>query len=148
MLRRILHTYWRFSRGLTLGVRGVVLDPERGVLLVRHSYARGWHFPGGGVEPGETLADALARELLEEGNVRLKAQPALHGIFYNPSASVRDHVALFIVREFEWGGPPRPTAEIRESRFFPLAVLPEDTTAGTHRRLEEILRGVRKDSRW
>jgi 8-oxo-dGTP pyrophosphatase MutT (NUDIX family) len=148
MIRRLLHFYWRFARGLTLGVRGVVLDPGRGVLLVRHSYAPGWHFPGGGVEPGETLLDALARELLEEGNVRLKGEPALHGIFYNPSASKRDHVALFVVREFEWGGPPKPTAEIRESRFFPLAALPEDTTAGTHSRLDEILRAAAKSEQW
>jgi len=148
MIRRILHLYWRFARGLTLGVRGGVLDPERGVLLVRHSYAPGWHLPGGGVEPDETLLDALARELAEEGNVRLKGEPRLHGIFYNPSASRRDHVAIFVVREFTWDGPPRPSAEIREARFFPLDQLPEHATAGTRRRLDEILHGAPATSRW
>ena len=148
MIRRLLHLYWRFARGLTLGVRGAVLNGTGEVLLVRHSYARGWHFPGGGVEPGETLNEALARELSEEGNVRLTGEPALHGIFYNPDASKRDQVAVFVVREFEWGGPLRPTAEILESRFFPLAALPDGTSAGTHRRLDEILRAAPRSARW
>src|SRR5262249_16771891 len=69
--RRVLHLYWRFARGLTLGVRGVVIDEQRRVFLVQHTYVRGWHLPGGGVEPGETLITALARELAEEGNIEL-----------------------------------------------------------------------------
>ena len=51
-LRRLLHLHWRFSRGLTLGVRAVVIDAGGKVFLVRHSYVSGWHLPGGGVEPG------------------------------------------------------------------------------------------------
>ena len=148
MIRRILHLYWRVSRGLTLGVRAVVLDQKRQVLLVRHTYTPGWHFPGGGVEAGETMLEALARELLEEGNVRLLAEPALHGLFHNPGGSGRDHVALFVVREFTWDGPPPPTAEIREARFFLLDQLPEGATAGIRRRLEEILHGAPKGERW
>ena len=148
MIRRILHLYWRVSRGLTLGVRAVVLDQKRQVLLVRHTYTPGWHFPGGGVEAGETMLEALARELLEEGNVRLLAEPALHGLFHNPGGSGRDHVALFVVRAFEWAGPLQPTREILESRFFPFDALPPGTTEGTRRRLGEILRGAARGDRW
>ena len=42
---------------MTLGVRGVVLDGEDRVFLVKHSYVAGWHLPGGGVEVGETFLE-------------------------------------------------------------------------------------------
>jgi ADP-ribose pyrophosphatase YjhB (NUDIX family) len=148
MLRRVLHFYWRFSRGMTLGVRGAVLDGEGRVLLVRHGYTPGWHLPGGGVEPGETLLNALTRELAEEGNITLTAAPSLHGMFLNHAATMRDHVALFIVRDFTWDGEPGPTYEIQEARFFPLAELPADTTAATRRRLNEIVEGRAPAAEW
>lgn len=148
MLRRFLHFYWRFARGLTLGVQGCVLDREGKVLLVRHGYVAGWHFPGGGVETGETILEALARELMEEGGVKLVGVPALHGIFQNVAATRRDHVALYTVRDFEWRGPPAPNYEIREVRFFPVDALPGDTAAPTRRRLNEILNGAAVAPTW
>jgi 8-oxo-dGTP pyrophosphatase MutT (NUDIX family) len=51
-----------------LSCRGIVLDPDDRVLLVAHAIDVGtvWVGPGGGVEPGESLREALARELHEE----------------------------------------------------------------------------------
>jgi 8-oxo-dGTP pyrophosphatase MutT (NUDIX family) len=147
-LRRALHLYWRFARGLTLGVRAVVLDGSGRVFLVKHSYVEGWHFPGGGVEPGETVRDALERELLEEGNIRPVEAPALHGVFYNPAGSRRDHIAVFVVKSFRQESLPQPGREIVEHGFFSPRALPEDTTLGTRRRLAELIDGVAVSERW
>ena len=46
------------------------------------------------------MAEALARELVKEGNIEILEPPVLHGLFFNSRVSQRDHVALFIVRSF------------------------------------------------
>ena len=96
VIRRVMHFYWRFSRAATLGARAMVIDGNGRIFLVKHSYVDGWHLPGGGVETGESLLEALARELAEEGNIQLGASPQLYGIYFNKRASRRDHVALFV----------------------------------------------------
>ncbi|HKA79785.1 MAG TPA: NUDIX domain-containing protein [Xanthobacteraceae bacterium] len=147
-LRRVLHLYWRFARGLTLGVRGLVVDDKGRVFLVKHSYVAGWHMPGGGVEAGETLLQALARELREEGNIELTEPPRLHGMFFNDRDSRRDHVALFVVHGFRQTAAPVPGHEIVAHGFFPVDELPNDTTAGTRARLVEVLGGAPVSDRW
>src|SRR5262245_29786759 len=99
-LRRLMHVYWRFARAMTLGVRALVVDDQGRIFLVRHSYVSGWHLPGGGVEAGETLAQAVARELREEGNIEVTAPPLLHGIFFNTRSSEREKCAVFEVHAF------------------------------------------------
>jgi len=146
LLRRVFHFYWRFARGLTIGVRGVVLDGEGRVFLVRHSYVSGWHLPGGGVEAGETIA--TARELSEEGNITVTAPPALHGVFFNARDSRRDHVAVFVVRAFRQDTAPVPDREIVEHGFFRPDALPPEATPGTRRRLDEVLDGQPISDRW
>lgn len=148
VLRRIMHLYWRFARGMTLGVRAVVIDGEGRVFLVKHSYVSGWHLPGGGVEAGETLVDALARELREEGSIELAAPPKLHGVFFNDRASRRDHVALFVVRDFHQVSAPVPNHEIIAHGFFAIGQLPDGTTAATRARLGEVLNGISISKRW
>ena len=148
MVNRLMHFYWRFARGLTLGVRAVVLDDDGRVFLIKHSYAEGWQLPGGGVEAGETLLEALARELAEEGNIELTGPPALHGIYFHPYYSNRDHVTIYVVREFRQTAPPIANREIAAHGFFPLNALPPDTTTGTRARLAEVA-GVKPQSeRW
>src|SRR5271169_3058910 len=140
-IRRMMHFYWRFARGLTLGVRGLVIDPDGKVFLVEHSYVAGWHLPGGGVETGETLLAALARELFEEGNIELTGAPELFGVYFNGRSSRRDHVALYVVRSFRQSAPPQPNREIVAHGFFARDALPEDTTQGTRARLDEVFGG-------
>ncbi len=140
-LRRLLHFYWRFARGLTIGVRGVIIDEEGRVFLVKHSYVAGWHLPGGGVEPGETLVTALARELREEGNIELGAPPQFFAVYFNRRVSRRDHVTLYVVRSFRQTAAPQPNNEIVAHGFFAPGSLPEGTTRGTRERIAEVLDG-------
>jgi 8-oxo-dGTP pyrophosphatase MutT (NUDIX family) len=148
VFRRLLHGYWRFSRGLTLGVRAMVIDGEDRVFLVKHGYVTGWHLPGGGVERGETVRQALRRELREEANIEVIDPPLLHGVFLNAAVSRRDHIALFVVRGFRQETLPQPSYEIIDHRFFGLAELPADVTPGTRRRIAEVLEGASVSEKW
>jgi len=147
-LRPIVHLYWRMSRGLTLGVRGLVIDAQGRVFLVKHTYMRGWHLPGGGVEPGETVLDALARELKEEGNIELVDTPAAGGVYFHAAVSRRDHVVLFVVQHFRQPAPPQPDREIMAHGFFALDALPEDTGAAARARIAEVMMGAPVSPRW
>ena len=131
LLRHVFHTYFLFVRGMTLGVRAVVLDADNRVFLVRHSYVSGWYLPGGGVDYGETMEQAMRRELKEEGDIDLTGEAVLHGIFLNSHISRRDHVAVYVVRQFRQDRLPEPNHEIAECGFFAISALPEGTTPGT-----------------
>lgn len=144
----LVHFYWRLARGATLGIRALVIDGAGRIFLVKHSYVNGWHLPGGGVETGETLLAALARELAEEGNIQIIGQPRLHGVFFNTRVSRRDHVALFIVREFRQDGQPAPNHEIIEHGFFAPDALPEDVSRATRARIAEVLGGAAVSELW
>ena len=147
-LRRAMHLLWRVTRGMTLGVRGVVRDEDGRILLLRHTYTPGWHFPGGGVEPGETPADALARELREEAGITLLEPLVLHGAFFNAAVSNRDHVLVYLVGAHTRDDTLRDAREIAEVHFYDPRDIPEDTTPGTRRRIAEIVEGVAIGERW
>ena len=137
-LQRLQHIGNRLVRPLTMGVRALVIDADNRVFLVRHSYLPGWHLPGGGVEPGETVRAALAHELAEEGNIVLEDEPVLFGLYFNSHASERDHVALYVVRAFRQTAPRGANWEILETGFFPVDSLPADATRATRARIAEI----------
>src|SRR5688572_23284909 len=100
-IRTRLHLFEvAIRKRLTVGVRGVVIDGDR-VLLLKHTYVPGWQFPGGGVEPGETAEQAAAREVEEETGYAVAGRPALHGLYLNRVAGgARDHVAVYVWRDF------------------------------------------------
>lgn len=122
-----------------IGVRVIVEDSHHRILLVRHSYLKGWYLPGGGVDRGESLHEAASRELNEEAGIAATVEPRLLGMYLNEDASGRDHVGLFQVSAWrETDSYLQPNAEIREAAFFGLDDLPEDVTPATARRLAEF----------
>lgn len=148
LLVRTLQTYWRASRGLTMGAQGIILDPQGNVILIRHTYRPGWHFPGGGVERNETIVSALKRELEEEAGVELAGAPELFGIYANFRAFPSDHIALFVVRHWRQARRPRPTHEIAEHGTFSVDNLPEGTINPVRHRLRELLEGTDRSETW
>jgi ADP-ribose pyrophosphatase YjhB (NUDIX family) len=145
---RLAHLSFLLTRPMTLGVRAAVIDRDDRVLLVKHTYVAGWHLPGGGVEVGETFERALTRELAEEANVVLEAPPLLHGLFLNAHVSRRDHVAVYVARQFRVTGERAPDREIVAARFFARDALPPDVTRGTRARLDEILGAAPISAAW
>ena len=142
------HLWFRLARPLTMGVRAVVLDGEGRVFLVRHSYLPGWHLPGGGVEVGEMALEALARELREEANIELTGAPRLHGVYLNTFVTRRDHVLVYVVRDFRQTEARGADFEIVETGFFPVDNLPEPTGRATRARLAEVLSGAPASALW
>jgi 8-oxo-dGTP pyrophosphatase MutT (NUDIX family) len=148
IVRAALQRYWRWQRGLTLGARGMVIDGSGRVLLIRHTYTPGWTFPGGGVELGETMLEALRRELVEEANVEITGPPQLFGIYSNERFFPGDHVALYVVRSWHQSRTPEPNREIAEIGFFAPHELPAETTSGARRRIAEVGGGLPPSESW
>jgi 8-oxo-dGTP pyrophosphatase MutT (NUDIX family) len=138
LLTWVLHRYFAWSRGMTMGVRAACFDAEGRVFLVRHSYVPGWHLPGGGIERGETALQALAKEMREEGNLEIGAAPRLLHVYFNRRTSKRDHVLFYRCDGVIQTAPRLKDREIVEAGFFSLDALPTGTTEATRKRLEEI----------
>jgi ADP-ribose pyrophosphatase YjhB (NUDIX family) len=140
----------RATKPITLGARALVLDGDA-VLLVRHTYQKGWYLPGGTVERGETLRTAAIRELAEEAGIEARAVE-LFGMYYSEIEGRSDHVALFVVRSFarraRAGASASLDGEIAEARFFPLSELPAEASPATRRRLAELAAGAPPAERW
>lgn len=149
-MRRLIHYGALATRGMTLGVRGVAIDAEGRVCLVRHTYVSGWHLPGGGIEAGESAVVAMAREFREEAEIVVDPSHSLrlHGFYHSRAGAGRDHVALYVAAAFAVRAPKQPDREIAACGFFPLDALPAETTAATRARLREIREGLPPSAHW
>ncbi len=144
-----MHLSFLVARPMTLGVRAIVIGADDEVMLVRHGYVSGWHFPGGGVEVGETCVESLTRELEEEARIAIEGPPVLHGLFFNTQTSRRDHVAVYVVRSFRVLGERAPDWEIARSPVFPApGAAGRDDDAATRARLAEIFDSAPLSDRW
>lgn len=147
LITPLFRAWWRLRRGATLGVRAIACDADGRVMLVRHTYAKGWHLPGGGVESGETALDAVTREMAEEGGIAAEGAPKLIGFYANHANFPNDHIALYLFETWR-ACPPKLDNEIAERGFFARDALPADTTKGTRRRLDEVFGGAQISQYW
>ena len=134
-------------RWMTLGARGVLVDGTK-VLLIRHTYVSGWQFPGGGVDAGETFESTMRREVLEETGYEILGKAHMHGVFLNNQVSRRDHVALFVQREFVQVAPFKPNREIAEIGWFDVNDLPKDINRSARQRISEIFEDQDVSPNW
>jgi len=137
----------RLQRGMTLGVRAVAVDAEGRVMLVKHTYLAGWWLPGGGVDRGETIGDAAARELFEETGLKATAPGRLISVHSNERFFRGDHVLVYRFDAFETGALTHH-GEIAETGWFEPATLPPDCHRSTRARLAEMFAGAPVDSHW
>jgi 8-oxo-dGTP pyrophosphatase MutT (NUDIX family) len=123
---------------VTIGVQAVVVDATRRILLVRHGYRPGWHFPGGGVERSETISEAIVRELHEETGIIAHSAPEVFAIYSHFDAFPGDHIILMRIPRWHQPHVPPPNREIADQGFFTPDRLPVETTEQTRRRIREI----------
>ena len=114
------------------GVSAIILTPE-GVLLQRRSDNGFWGLPGGSVEPGESVVEAVIREVREETGLEVRpgrligvySSPALHQIVTYPDGNVIHYVSSSFECEL-LGGTLAINDESLELRWFPPDALPDD----------------------
>jgi len=72
---------------LRLGCSAAIFDEHRRILLTRRIDNGQWCLPGGGMESGESAAEACEREVLEETGLRVRVK-RLVGVYSHPDQLV------------------------------------------------------------
>ncbi|HEX7372662.1 MAG TPA: NUDIX hydrolase, partial [Thermodesulfobacteriota bacterium] len=112
-----------------VGVGGIIFQGDQ-VLLIKRGKEPGlgqWSIPGGVVRPGETLKEAVVREILEETHLKVEVlalAKVLERIFRDPDGRVAYHYVLadFLCRHLD--GALQPDSDAQDARFVPLKDLP------------------------
>ncbi|MEV1006495.1 NUDIX domain-containing protein [Streptomyces sp. NPDC049881] len=101
------------GRPHSVSVAGVIVDDRGRALLIRRRDNGKWEPPGGVLEPGETILDALEREVLEETGLKIAPSATLTGVYKNMTGLI---VAL-VFRCRTVGGEPTTGEETAELRW-------------------------------
>ena len=143
---KIRRFYWWLARPTTRGVRAIVVNSDGKILLVRHKYGEGWLLPGGKVKKRELDEAALRRELYEEIGLSDIGVMEILGEYENTYEYKRDTILVFVVRSFTQKA--KQHFEIEATQYFDPQSLPQGTTPGTRRRIEEWLGQRQKNHQW
>ncbi|HAJ38876.1 MAG TPA: hypothetical protein DCL15_24690 [Chloroflexi bacterium] len=128
------------ARPVTPSVR-ILLVRDGTTLLIHHSYASKWYFPGGSVDRGESLMAAAVREAWEEVGAVVQGEPRLLGIYLSNHGGRSDHVVVYVSEDFDLPTPPPDTWEIEGCAWFSLTNLPPNMQPACRKRVEEYLAG-------
>ena len=131
-----LRLYWLLVRPEVSGVKCVLTDRER-VLLVRHSYgSRGWDLPGGTIKRGEDPEATASREMNEELGVSIDRWRSL-GVMALTIDHRRDQLHCF---QAELNAPEIEIdrGELLEARWFRRDQLPDRLGRYTNRILARL----------
>ncbi len=121
------------SARFRLAVSAVIFDQGK-VLLAHRRDIDWWNLPGGGMEPGETVDEALMREVLEETGLQVEIE-RLVGVYSKPQ---KNEVVLTFQCNVV-GGTPRETEETRACCYFAPGNLPSNTLPKHRQRIEDAL---------
>lgn len=142
--------YARYGLGLLRGetsvhgVRLLIVD-ERRVLLVSHWYAPfAWTLPGGGVNKGETPEQAAMREGTEETGLVINSIAGEIGT-YTGTLGAADRVTFFYTGDYSGSLALRPNLEIMARSWFDIDNLPDEISPGNRRRIEAYRDGIRNE---
>lgn len=120
-------------RNFRIGVSALILQDGK-VLLAMRRDIDWWNLPGGGMEIGETVEEAVLREVREETGLEVEIV-RLVGLYSKPQK--QEVVITFLCRQV--GGELMATEESRECRYFSPTSLPANTLPKHRQRIEDML---------
>src|SRR5579875_1714973 len=133
------------SAPFRIGVYALIFDEGRVLLALRRDIDW-WNLPGGGMEAGETVEEAMRREVREETGLEVVVE-RLVGVYSKP----QKQEVLLTLRCQVVGGTLTAAQESRECRFFMPNELPVNTLPKHRQRVEDALlnqeRAVLRDQR-
>ncbi|OMI39105.1 MutT-like protein [Streptomyces sparsogenes DSM 40356] len=101
------------ERPHSVSVAGVIVDDAGRALLIKRRDNGKWEPPGGVLEPGETIPDALQREVLEETGIKIALPATLTGVYKNMTRLI----VSMVFRCEAIDGTPTTGAETRALRW-------------------------------